>query len=94
MGKTAISTGLMYMLKSRNIIVCGMKPIASGAEITRRGIVSEDAVKLQKLNSVELPYELVNPVVLENPCSPDIASKLENKPIDMDHISECFNTIS
>ncbi len=82
------------MLKSRNIIVCGMKPIASGAEITRRGIVSEDAVKLQKLNSVELPYELVNPVVLENPCSPDIASKLENKPIDMDHISECFNTIS
>ena len=94
MGKTAISTGLLSGLRARDVNVCGMKPIASGAMKTSRGMVSEDAVKLQKLSGVELSYELVNPVLLENPCSPDIAARLEQREINLDLIMECFDEIS
>ena len=94
MGKTVISTGMLRVYRDNGINVCGMKPVASGAVKTRRGRVSEDAVKLQKLNCIELPYELVNPVLLENPCSPDIAARLEQIEINLDHIMNCFNEIS
>jgi dethiobiotin synthetase len=94
MGKTAICTGLMAVLKTRGIKVCAMKPVASGANKTRQGLISEDAALLAKHNSVKLSYDLVNPVTLENPCSPDIAARLENKEIDLGHISECYKKIS
>ena len=94
MGKTAISAGILSALTSSGISACGMKPVASGAMKTRRGMVSEDAVKLQKLNCIDLPYETVNPVLLQNPCSPDIAARLEQREINLDQILNCFNEIT
>ncbi|MEW8460128.1 MAG: dethiobiotin synthase, partial [Candidatus Thiodiazotropha endolucinida] len=46
-GKTEITLGMMLNLQQQGESVLGMKPIASGAEMTQDGLRNEDALRIQ-----------------------------------------------
>ena len=55
-GKTEITLGLMQLLQNRGKAVLGMKPVASGAELTMDGLRNEDALRIQRHCSAPVPY--------------------------------------
>ncbi|MGM0413097.1 MAG: dethiobiotin synthase [Pseudomonadota bacterium] len=73
-GKTRVAAGLVAAWAAAGEAVCGLKPVAAGAEVTPAGLRNEDAEALRGAASVELPYEAVNPVCLEPPMAPHLAA--------------------
>lgn len=89
-GKTWVTLYLMRTLQSSGIRVVGMKPIATGATRTSDGWVNEDALTLQRMGSIPLLYEQVNPYVFEPPVSPNIAATIFGKKIELEKIKNVF----
>ncbi len=87
-GKTEITLGLMHMLQEKNRSVLGMKPIASGAEITEGGLRNGDALRIQQQCSCQVPYELVNPYAFEPPIAPHLAANMAEQKISFELIKE------
>jgi len=73
-GKTLVSVALMEGLQQRDLVVLGMKPVASGCVRTSEGLRNQDALRLQAGGSRERPYELINPYAFEPPIAPHIAA--------------------
>jgi len=92
-GKTQISVGLMALLQQQGLIVAGMKPIASGCEITVKGLRNDDAVQLQQQANIDLPYERINPYAFEAAIAPHIAAKQVDVEIDLDGIVKNYQRI-
>lgn len=88
-GKTEITLGLMQSLQNRGKSVVGMKPVASGAELTLDGLRNEDALRIQRQSSTPAPYELVNPYAFEPPIAPHLAATMAQQEIDFKFIQEC-----
>ena len=93
-GKTIASVFLLQALKNNGRKVCGMKPVASGCLTMNDRLVSDDAVQLMKHSSIHPAYDLVNPVALQTPCSPNIAAELEGLPVDIEKIVLAYKEIS
>ncbi|MFB2721524.1 dethiobiotin synthase [Shewanella xiamenensis] len=80
-GKTLVSTALLTAFNrealragfSRSSL--GVKPVASGCEITEKGLRNSDALKLMSASSLKLSYEQVNPISFEPAIAPHIAAK-------------------
>lgn len=87
-GKTEITLGLMHMLQEKNRSVLGMKPVASGAEITEGGLRNDDALRIQQQCSCQVPYELVNPYAFEPPIAPHLAANMAEQKISFELIKE------
>ena len=73
-GKTRVAAGLVAAWAATGDAVCGLKPVAAGAEVTPAGLRNEDAEALRVAGSVALPYAAVNPVCLEPPMAPHLAA--------------------
>lgn len=69
-GKTFVTRLLLAKAKQSGFKAIAIKPVSAG---------SDDAILLQKDNSLLLPNEVVNPIYLQNPLSPHIAAAKENK---------------
>lgn len=74
-GKTWVTTECLKALSTSGLNAVGMKPVASGCEMTREGLRNDDAVKLMAVSSTSLPYDFINPVALNDPTAPEIAAK-------------------
>lgn len=85
-GKTYSTLGIIEAIKSTGKSVAGMKPVASGAEKTPRGLRNDDALKLQKHASSPHEYEWINPYVFEPPIAPQFAAQASGIRIDLDKI--------
>lgn len=92
-GKTWCSLGLMACLQQKGKTVVAMKPVASGCERTPLGLRNDDALRLQELASIELPYEKVNPYAFEPAIAPHIAAAQAGNTIELRHIVEQFRAI-
>ncbi|OIO38983.1 MAG: dethiobiotin synthase [Candidatus Omnitrophica bacterium CG1_02_49_10] len=79
-GKTVIAGAIASALKSAGADVGVMKPVATG------GKVSPDALFLMRCVDCKDPMELVNPVCLEPPLSPNVAAKISGIPIELELI--------
>jgi dethiobiotin synthetase len=90
-GKTEITLGIMHSLQQQGESVLGMKPIASGALVTKAGLRNEDALRIQAQCSHETPYSSVNPLVYKPPISPHLAAKAEGELIRLDEIREGYD---
>jgi dethiobiotin synthetase len=77
-GKTYVSCGLLNLFKQQGLTTVAIKPVASGCEMTPQGLRNEDALLLQKHASVQLSYELINPISFEPPIAPHIAAQKVN----------------
>jgi dethiobiotin synthetase len=85
-GKTEITLGLMQALQLRGESVLGMKPVASGAQLTDAGLRNEDALRIQAQCSGDLSYEQVNPFAYEPPIAPHLAAETCGRPIELERI--------
>jgi dethiobiotin synthetase len=92
-GKTWAALGLIAAFRERGFVTVGMKPIASGCEPTGQGPRNADAVLLQQLSSVRLPYDWVNPYALAAPIAPHIAAAEAGIFIELDPILTAFGRL-
>ncbi len=93
-GKTEVSLALMRLLQDRSHSVLGMKPVASGAVSTPRGLRNDDALRLQAQGSFRVDYERINPYAFAPPIAPHIAAAQAGSAIDIDRIAEAFSWLS
>lgn len=87
-GKTVVAAGLAMMLKASGKDVGVMKPIATG------GDVSDDAKFLAKAAGVTDDLSLINPICLEPPLAPWVASEITKIPIDLNKVWRAYRTLS
>jgi len=80
-GKTYITSGLLRGFNHLGYQTIGLKPIATGYAANTTLPCNDDALQLQAAASVALPYSCVNPFILPDPTSPNIATEIVQKPL-------------
>lgn len=85
-GKTFVSCALLEAARAKGLSTLALKPVAAGVEIIDGSKRNEDALLLQRHMSVDLPYEQVNPVVLDAATSPHIAAHLEERQVSVSRL--------
>ncbi|RVU40784.1 dethiobiotin synthase [Rheinheimera riviphila] len=79
-GKTYVSRLLLTGFAAQNIPAIGLKPIAAGVDGDGK---NADAKILQALSAIALPYDLVNPLLLQAPVAPHLAAANEGIELDL-----------
>lgn len=74
-GKTTTTRQLIKLLAQQSKACYAIKPITAG--VNEAG-VSDDAKRINEFASIKPPLSAIAPIVLQTPCSPHIASNLEN----------------
>lgn len=98
-GKTYISSGLVRHFSLQGKHVAGMKPVASGCELSEHGIwqgqlVNDDVVALYEAGNVNAPLELINPYHFTPAIAPHIAAEKVGVEIDLDLILRSYYTLA
>lgn len=91
-GKTHVAISLMRFLSREGLKVLGMKPVASG--LGPRDPYNEDALGLQSVSSLFLPYEWVNPCLFKDPLPPHLAASQVGHGISGDDLHEALIRIA
>ena len=81
-GKTLISTALLYWLGAQGLACSGYKPVAAGTQVIDGERVNEDVRALRAAGSVTLDDVVVGPCQFEAACAPQVAATLEGRTID------------
>lgn len=84
-GKTVIAAALAAALKLKGGSVGVMKPISCGGR--------EDAEFLARSAEVSDSLDLINPIFLKMPLSPNVAAKLEKRSIDLKKIESAYKKL-
>lgn len=93
-GKTWVTTECLKALRSIDANAVGMKPVASGCEVTSQGLRNDDALKLIAASSHALQYTLVNPIALNEPTAPEIAAKHDGVEISLEPILDAYRQLT
>lgn len=89
-GKTVVSRALLQALAASGKSVAGYKSVAKGSKETPDGLRNKDALVLQSVSSLVLPYEAVNPIAL----SEDESSVAHSCPINYGLLSDGLQRLS
>lgn len=92
-GKTLVASGIIRALRKTGRRVAGMKPIASGCEQTRDGLLSEDAALLVAASELAAPMDLVNPYRFLRPIAPHIAAAQAGVRLDLKRIEAAYREL-
>ncbi len=93
-GKTWISAGIMSLLKAQGQSVIGMKPVASGCEVTEHGLRNEDALILQQQGSIDIDYVQINPYAFAPAIAPHIAAQQAGITINIQEIENKYQELT
>lgn len=93
-GKTQVTLALMRYLQQQGWIVAGMKPIATGCELTSEGLRNADAQQLLQHSSLTLPYSYVNPYAFQPPISPHLAALEAKQSIEIEKIIRTYHQLA
>lgn len=74
-GKTTVAAGLLHAAGLKGLSTLGAKPVASGCDVTPKGLRNSDALSLMAESSIKLKYEQVNPVAFEPAIAPHLAAR-------------------
>lgn len=85
-GKTTIACALLAKAQQQGFSTLGVKPIASGCNMSNDGLRNSDALLLQAHSTIKVPYQEINPVCLAEPLSPHIAAKRANKRLSINQL--------
>ncbi len=88
-GKTVIAAGLALVLRAQGIRVGVMKPIATGCLNFGKRLVSADAAFLMEAAENEWTA-YTSPARFKHPVSPNVASEIEKKEVDLDQIRRAY----
>ncbi len=86
-GKTFVSVALLNAAKTAGLSTGALKPIAAGCEETPDGLRNADALALQKVVTLDMAYEEVNPIALFDPIAPHIAAQRAGRQLQAERIS-------
>lgn len=89
-GKTVVSRALLQALAASGKCVVGYKPVAKGSKETPDGMRNKDALVLQSVSSLTLPYSAINPIAL----SEEESSVSFNSPINYTLLSDGLARLS
>jgi dethiobiotin synthetase len=89
-GKTIVSASLLAALNAAGVRAVGMKPVASGCEVTDKGLRNADAELLRAHGAGSPAYELINPYALPEPVAPHLTAKTAGVEILIDPIATAF----
>lgn len=92
-GKTVVAAGMAAALKDLGVDVGVMKPVATGGELVKGRLVSEDALFLKYAARSEDEVEFINPICLRYPLAPTVAARLERRQIDIKNAIEAYKTL-
>lgn len=92
-GKTTIAVNLLSFLKTSGYSTIGLKPISSGAQLTKNGLRNSDAIALQKAATIYLPYEHVNPFCFSLATAPHIAAAQQACQLSLAKIMQSFHPL-
>lgn len=87
-GKTTVACALLQALRHQGYSVLGIKPLASGCEMTTEGLRNSDALKLQAQSSLQLPYDQINPIAFSPPIAPHLAAKDARKFLSVEQLTQ------
>ncbi|WP_129138770.1 dethiobiotin synthase [Modicisalibacter coralii] len=73
-GKTLVAAALLARAKERGRRTLGLKPVASGCEMTPDGLRNRDALMLQRQSEPAVSYAQVNPYAFEPAIAPHLAA--------------------
>lgn len=93
-GKTVVSAALANWFGRRGIRVGVCKPIATGCERRREGLVSEDAEFLAHCANARQPLDLVCPQRYAEPLAPAVAAQRANQPVDWTVVQRAMDLIA
>jgi dethiobiotin synthetase len=93
-GKTLMSSALLYALAQCNIRAAGMKPVSAGAVLRDGYWHNDDTDSLAAASNVRIPVELLTPYLLREAAAPHIAAALEGVHIDPAHLHACYNALT
>jgi len=85
-GKTLVASAMAALFRGRGIDVGVMKPVSAGGD--------KDARVLIEAAGVRDPLELVSPIRLKEPLSPNVAAEREGVTIDLDLIVDAYTRLS
>jgi len=74
-GKTTVAAGLLHAARQAGMSTAAGKPVASGCEVTPKGLRNADALALLAECSVPLEYAQVNPLAFEPAIAPHLAAR-------------------
>ena len=74
-GKTTVAAGLLQAAQQNGLSTLGAKPVASGCEMTAKGLRNADALALIAQSSIKLAYEQINPFAFEPAIAPHLAAR-------------------
>ncbi len=86
-GKSLIACALIEKFKSGGLKVAGMKPVASGSEMTVDGLRNADALALQAAANIHVPYDLINPYCFAPAIAPHLAAQQAGVSINLAHFA-------
>lgn len=86
-GKTLATCALLHAAAAAGYSAVGMKPLAAGAEQTADGLRNDDALQLQAASTLQLSYDEVNPVCLQEAASPHIAAALAQRKVRVERLA-------
>ncbi|PNE98095.1 dethiobiotin synthase [Klebsiella aerogenes] len=89
-GKTVVSRALLQALAASDKSVAGYKPVAKGSKETPEGLRNKDALVLQSVSTLSLPYDAVNPIAL----SEEESSVAHSCPINYGLLSDGLQQLS
>lgn len=92
-GKTRVAAGLIRALRAADLNAAGMKPVASGCEVTKQGLRNADALALQAASGDKLPYDWVNPYAFEPAIAPHLAAETAGVKLSIELIVARFSLI-
>ncbi|RBJ83809.1 dethiobiotin synthase [Pseudomonas sp. MWU12-2534b] len=74
-GKTTIAAGLLHAARLAGLSTAAGKPVASGCELSPKGLRNADALALLAQSSLPLSYAEVNPFAFEPAIAPHLAAR-------------------
>ena len=90
-GKTHVALSLMQFLREEGLHVLGMKPVASG--VSPGDVGNRDALRLQGMSQVDVPYDWVNPFLYKDPVPPHLAARWTGMEISVEVLDRALNRL-
>lgn len=89
-GKTRITAGLLEKAGQLGLQSLGIKPVASGSEMTKQGLRNEDALEHQRTSTYSCDYAVINPFCFAPAIAPHIVAEQENVALTVNSINEAL----
>lgn len=92
-GKTVITAGLVYLLRSHKYNATYFKAALSGAIEEDGELIPGDTRLVSKVAGLTEDFEKITPYIYKTAVSPHIAAHIENKPIDLGKVMKQYDYV-